>query len=512
MSKDVRDFLFRLDKIDSVWYNKVNWCAFARIEDHPWLIIRCKRYIRSVAKMLNKFHTLLISPYYSFFILLLSVIGYSFGDASIIAAMIVLVQLVALTLCLSDDLAPTLLPILSLIVLGTTLIGRMELMTPWIPCAYTLIPAVVLHFVWYRKYKALRVGPSFYALLGTAAAILLGGIGNLASIDFSSPIVWYYLLMMSVGLVALYLLFASEVKREKSYDQLRYFLLTLVFIGVLCTVVIGKNFFTWVLGSEKPLRVYDYFLLIPYRNVIANLLLLCLPAPFYFAGYTEDRLCPQILYFSVGFLFFGAMLLTAARAALVFGGVMLLCCLVYYLCSHKKWYCKLINFLVVVAGLTLLVYFFHEPILQLISSRLEGGVASPNEARWKLLLRSFEDFRDHPFFGIGFCSSQNADVYSAEGCVSWYHLYFPQIWGSLGLFGCVTFFYQLLVRARLALYKPSAKTVALVLCYLGIFFYSQFDPGEFVPIPFAALAVLMFVYLERHCEENGKYRIYKKRK
>lgn len=461
--------------------------------------------------MLNRIHTLLLSPCYFCFILLLSVVGYSLGGSAMIAVMIVLVQLIALTLCLSDDLAPTLLPLLSLIVLGTTLIGRMELMTPFIPCAYTLIPACVLHFIWYRKYKVIRIGASFYPLLGTAAAILLSGIGNLASTDFSKPIVWYYLLMMSVGLVMLYFLFASEVKREKSYDQLRYFLQALVFTGILCTVVIGGNFFTWVLESDAPLRVYDYFLLIPYRNVIANLLLLCLPAPFYFAGYVADRLTSQILYFSVGFLFFGAMLLTAARAALLFGALMLLLCLVYYFCSHKTWHCKILSFLVVVAGLTLVAYFFYEPISQLISSRLDGGLASPNEARWRLLLRSFEDFRDHPFFGIGFCSSQNADIYSAEGCISWYHLYFPQIWGSLGLFGCAMFFYQIFVRARLALYKPNAKTVALMLSYLGIFLYSQLDPGEFVPIPFAALAVLMFVYFERHCEENGRYRLYKRK-
>ncbi|MBO5270174.1 MAG: hypothetical protein J6B77_05270, partial [Clostridia bacterium] len=82
------------------------------------------------------------------------------------------------------------------------------------------------------------------------------------------------------------------------------------------------------------------------------------------------------------------------------------------------------------------------------------------------------------------------------------HLYFPQIWGGLGLVGCIAFAYQAVLRVKLILFRPNAKTVAIALSYIGLFLYSQTDPGEFIPIPFAALAVLMFVLLERHYEEG----------
>ncbi|MBR4033869.1 MAG: O-antigen ligase family protein, partial [Clostridia bacterium] len=183
----------------------------------------------------------------------------------------------------------------------------------------------------------------------------------------------------------------------------------------------------------------------------------------------------------------------------------LLISLVYYFVSKRAWYYKVLNFVIVAALITLLAYYLLEPITQLITSRLDGGLASVDEARWKLLLRSISDFKEHPLFGIGFCSTENADIYAADGCISWYHLYFPQIWGSLGLVGCVAFLYQLAIRARLAIFRPNATTVALALSYLGILLYSQTDPGEFVPIPFAALAVLIFVYLEKHYEnEKGR--------
>ena len=455
--------------------------------------------------MLEKIRTLLLSPYYSIFLLLLSAIGYTVGGNALIAVLMIEVQLVALVLCLSDDLAPVLLPTLCVIVLGTTLIGKMELITPWIPYGLTLVPAFVFHFICYRRAKVLCRGVTLSGLIATAAAILLSGIGNLDSTDYTDPTVWYYLCGMSVLPIVLYLIFASEVKREKRYDQMEYFLGVLVYVGILSAAVIGVNFVKWAFYTEGALQVKDYFDLIPYRNTIANILLLCLPAPFYFAGYAEKHPALEIASFSVGCLFYGAMVLTAARTAMLFGSILLLISLVYYFVSKRAWYYKVLNFVIVAALITLLAYYLLEPITQLITSRLDGGLASVDEARWKLLLRSISDFKEHPLFGIGFCSTENADIYAADGCISWYHLYFPQIWGSLGLVGCVAFLYQLAIRARLAIFRPNATTVALALSYLGILLYSQTDPGEFVPIPFAALAVLIFVYLEKHYEnEKGR--------
>lgn len=452
--------------------------------------------------MLNKIRSLLLSPYYTIFLLLLSAGGYVIGGNAVIAVMFIEVQLLALVLCLSDDLSPALLPTLSVIVLGTTMIGKIELLTPWIPYGFTLIPAAVLHLFCYSKKKVLRTGVTLWGILATAVAILLSGIGNLDMTDFEDPTVWYYLLAMSVGLVLLYFLFASEVKREKNYDQMHHFLGVLVCTGILCTVVIGVNFVRWVFLSEGAPSVQDYFDLIPYRNTIANMLLLCLPAPFYFAGYAQKHPAVGILSFSVGCFFYGAMLLTAARTAMIFGSLMILFVLIYYFRSRAALRYKLLNFVIVAAWLGLLAYLFLEPIAELLTSRLDGGIASVDEARYRLLLRSISDFKEYPLFGIGFCSYQNADIYAADGCISWYHLYFPQIWGSLGLVGCVAFLYQLLIRVKLSFFRPNAKTVALALSYLGILLYSQTDPGEFVPIPFAALAVLIFVYLEKHYEQH----------
>lgn len=452
--------------------------------------------------MLFKIRKILLSPYYTFFIFLLAATTYMLGDGALIACMLFEAALVALVLVLSDDLSPTLFPALSLIVQGTTLIGRIEILTPYIPYALILFPALIAHLILYRR--SFTLGVTLNGVVVTALSILFSGLGNRENTDYRDPTTIYYTLAMSVGLVLLYFLFAFAVKRRSEHDRMQRFLMTLCYVGALCAVIIIYNFLKWFLGYAGGSHVDFYYDLIPYRNTIANLLTLCMPAPFFFAGYAMKRPFAHVGMFLVGCLFYSAMLMTVARTAMLFGTVVLIVCLVYYLRGKEEWYFKFTSILIVLIGLSVVSVSFYEPILDLFSSRLENGLASLNEPRWLLFLRSITDFLEHPIFGIGFASTQNADIYHADACISWYHLYFPQIWGSLGLLGCLAFGYQLVLRAKLAFYKPTAETVAIALCYLGLLLYSQTDPGEFVPIPFAALGILMFVLLEHRYESLEK--------
>ena len=75
-------------------------------------------------------------------------------------------------------------------------------------------------------------------------------------------------------------------------------------------------------------------------------------------------------------------------------------------------------------------------------------------------------------------------------------MYFPQLWGSMGLLGLGAYMYQLVIRAKLIFTKPTAESTALGLIYLGLFLYSQTDVGEFTPIPFVVIVIIVFVLLE----------------
>jgi hypothetical protein len=182
---------------------------------------------------------------------------------------------------------------------------------------------------------------------------------------------------------------------------------------------------------------------------------------------------------------------------------MLLLCLLLFLRGRVSPWVKWGGIGLLLALVEALLLWKGDVIFAMFAHKLQdaGGLINPNEERVKLILASFRDFLANPVFGVGLGSVRNAEIYAAAGCISWYHSYFPQIWGSMGLVGCAAFGYQLYQRVRLCLFRPSADSVAVMLSCLGLFLYSQADPGEFIPVPFAVLGVLLYVMLERHAEE-----------
>ena len=72
----------------------------------------------------------------------------------------------------------------------------------------------------------------------------------------------------------------------------------------------------------------------------------------------------------------------------------------------------------------------------------------------------------------------------------------PQIFGSMGVVGVLGYGYQLVTRFILVLRKRSAEAITLGLSYFGLFLMSQVNPGEFCPVPYAIIAVLLFVLSE----------------
>jgi hypothetical protein len=420
------------------------------------------------------------------------------GEVVMVVGVAVQALAVAAILFLSDDLFPILLPILNITVATTTLIGRIEMLQP---CYLLVIPAVVgFVFHLFRYRKVLRIGKTFYGVLAAAVAILLSGIGHLKLSDYADPTALAYYLLMTVGLVAFYLLFVLIVKVERSYDPKQYMLSILTFLGAFCAIIVLSRFLHWIGLSDGELDVYEYFDFFHYRNTIANLLIIALPTPFFFAAYVVKRPAAHIGLFLLGCVYYCALLMTASRTAMIFGTLLFALSMVLYVAGREPWYFKVISVSILLVALAGLVGYLYEPIYRLLSFRFSEGITYDDEPRIQLLLRAIEDFKQYPIFGIGFISSKNADIYAADGCITWYHMYVPQIFGSLGLVGCAAYGFQLFQRLRLVLKAPNDRTVALALCYLGLLLYSQTDPGEFVPFPFAAIAVLIFVLLEHHEE------------
>ena len=125
------------------------------------------------------------------------------------------------------------------------------------------------------------------------------------------------------------------------------------------------------------------------------------------------------------------------------------------------------------------------------------NVVDDGEARVGLLKRSFADFKSNPVFGVGLGYTGNEDLYNpVKGAMNWYHMWLPQIWGSLGIVGLLCFGYQLFLRIKLAFTRREFPEVTLSLCYAGLLMMSQVNPGEFCPFPYALIATVIFILLE----------------
>lgn len=450
--------------------------------------------------MLCKIRRFTTTPYFLLIPFFIAALGLCGGQRTLLPAMIINAQIIALILFFCDDIFPAFLPAFCVITLGATNLATLSNFATAIPFALPAVAGTVFHLIYYRR--PLYLGASFKGLVATSVAILLSGLGTpLASRDFSTGGAIYHLIGLSVGLILVYLLFASNRRDERDYDPLDFFLWSMFFLGLLCCVVILYEFFTWFIPRTDlswaflKWKVVDFFNGFTYRNTISTLLIMCMPTAFYFAKQARRALL-QSLYFLSGLFMFACLALTGARTAWLFGTILLLICFVYYVYKNPMRVVKYLNLLMPAAIAAVLMILLYEPIAVIFIARLKNGFVSPTEARARLLVRSFEDFLAHPLFGIGISSLKNTDIYSGTGCICWYHLYFPQIWGSMGLLGMGTYLYQLYTRAKLILTKPTAQTTAMGLVYLGLFLYSQTDPGEFTPLPYAVIAVLLFVVLE----------------
>ena len=86
--------------------------------------------------------------------------------------------------------------------------------------------------------------------------------------------------------------------------------------------------------------------------------------------------------------------------------------------------------------------------------------------------------------------------------MAWYHMMTSQVVGSMGLVGIAAYLFQFIGRVKLIFRNFSMWSLCLGVSYLGILLMSQVNPGEFCPLPFELLTVLLFILQERRLEND----------
>ena len=418
---------------------------------------------------------------------------------TVLPGLAILVLLLAVTLFVSKSILPACYTFFAMICLGILLFPNFS---PVLEYWYVSLPAaagVILHPILYRK--EFHPGISFRGILACSAAVLLGGLGTIAVKEYFHPVSLFYVFSLSGGLVIAYFFFSSECAGDLKGQIGERYLWMMLLCGVVNSGILLFRCLQTFIVDGGVLYSANYLHRIPFRNTVATFLNMALPTPFFFA-LSAEKPWKKSLFFLLGGVFYFSLVLSAARTALLFGTVHMLLCIAYYFWKEKEKSIRRLHGIALAVLVITIMIFLKEAFFRVLLTKLDGGMVEANEERFILMFRSGKDFLSNPLFGIGLGSMKNADIYWAEGCICWYHMYIPQVIGSMGLVGIVTFGYALFLRGRLALHHMDRCGLAISMTYLGLFLCSQTDPGEFAPVPFAILAVMAFAILENRREHR----------
>ncbi len=418
------------------------------------------------------------------------------GETGLVCGARFLAVLLAVTMAVYQDVMVSAYSFFMLIALGVAALPNPQLLMAQWPFAIAPLTAIVVHAL--RWPKHFRPGKSFYGLLCASAAVILGGLGSISAREYFDPTAIGYVAGLSLGLLLVYYFFAGSCQGKEADRLTEQFLLALLLLGTVCAVLIVIPYIRVLAEYFRGARRLEdlaqqlFFL----RNQAGNLLVMTMPAPFYFAikkGLPRTVKCGAFL---LGCGFYFVCLICMSRSALLFGTVQVVLCILYCLYQERDRVAKRIYMLLLLLGTVVAYILFWDKIMAVLNVRLEEGLIKDNEIRVLQIMRSFQDFLRNPLFGVGLGYQGNADLYSAPGCIGWYHSYFPQIWGSLGLVGMALMGTQLWLRLKIMLRHRDRRAKVLSLVYIGLFLYSQTDPGEFCPVPYEVIAVMSFAVLE----------------
>ena len=403
-----------------------------------------------------------------------------------IAGVIAFAVLLCIILLVCEDIFATTLPFLLLSCIATNCYNSYGIFMPYI--AYAAIPAacIVAHFVVY--WKPITIGESFYGIGMVSIALLLGGVGYFGFMEYIYGA--YYILGLGIGMMICYGLMKSQFAASRNYDAKERFAVIMTLMGTLCVGMVAVGYLRKWIGIEYQVQHELPFS----RNNVSTLLMFAMPFPLYFTDKKKSL-------GTLSVVFYGTICFTTSRGGMLFGALEFLICALFWFFQDKTklWY-RLQVCLIIISGLLFCCGRFAYEVLQ---ERLLTNNQIAKDTRYTMMWQAWDNFLENPFVGTGLLEK---DLKYAEtrkaGALTWYHMMIPQVVGSMGIVGVLCYGYQILGRIRLVFKQKNAWTMILGISYLGILLMSQVNPGEFCPLPFELLTVLLFILIEEETKES----------
>jgi hypothetical protein len=410
----------------------------------------------------------------------------------------VLVMITAVMLLVSSRLTDAMLPAMLLGVLVTACYNSADkfLSPDFIWVAVPAVAAVVFHFILYRK--PLRIGRSFWGLCAVTVAVTLGGVGTITQAEYFSGTALFYVFGLGIGMMLFYLLVKSQSIGDSKEGVAR----AVYAAGMLAVFCIFWIYYrNWDIFLDQ-----GEFLSPQLGNNVSTFLMLAMPFPLFYASRRYvDVFATLLMYVAAVF--------SGSRAGLVMGTAEFLFLLVIYAIVYQKGiggWIRRIFYIGITVGFVVGVVYFLPQLARLsgmavaedmtrteVVKYLYDNFVHSGEARVGLLGRMKLDFFSNPVFGVGIGYTGNSDIYNpVKGAMNWYHMWFAQVIGGLGVVGVLAYGYQLVDRVITFFKNRCYIHFTFLMSYMGLFLMSQVNPGEFCPVPYAMLAVTYFLMME----------------
>ena len=414
------------------------------------------------------------------------------------------------TLLLSSRLTDAMQPAMLLCVFVTRCYDSSEAFFAKIPYLIPVVLAIILHFVIYAKRLKFGIGQSFFGLCGVTLAVTLGGLGTISSAEYFAGGARVYVFGLGIGMVLFYLLVKANTDEGSARDVLRVMYVTGLFA---CFCVLRFYAADWETVMETH-RLVEF----QSSNNLATFLMIAMPVPLFYASRRYVDILSVVLIYICTFL-------TGSRGGLLMGTIEFVLIFLAFAFYEKRIFNRILYALIAVAFIWTVYEYLPDLAefygIQLGSAadgtnnlayyieKLKGFFVRDGEARVVLLDRMFKDFDTNPLFGVGIGYTGNSDAYNpVKGAMNWYHMWFAQVIGGLGVLGILAYGYQLVERIVIFFRNQSLLHFTFLMSYLGLFLMSQVNPGEFCPMPYAALAMTFFALMEkgtlRFSEMGGK--------
>ncbi len=442
-------------------------------------------------KRLEAIRAFLLSKPYMVILLAAACVVTAFGLE--FAGLWVFIIITLFTLVVSDELISATLPFLLITTFMIKSFDSFKFYSRFIFLTPFIALIIISHFVLYPK--VIKAGSSLWSLLAVTAAVTLGGLGSISAKEYFSLTSLFYIAGLGIGMVIVYIVTCSYFESTEKTSIHRTFSYIMFIVCLFACLMIILHYAV----NIKTVIATRSILEMQWRNNISTVIMLTMPFTFYLS-------IKNYLYAFPAFLTMPCLILTSSRGGLLFGAVEFMLCCIYIIYADKK---NRFKTLIILTACGFAVIILSGDILAFISktvNRLDADVIS-SDPRAGFIARAVEDFKACPVFGRGIGYMGNRDIYaSKEFAANWYHSAPFQIIGSFGTLGIIAFGYQFIRRNKVFWSKISFFTIAVYFSYIGIFLMSLVNPGEFCPVPYELLVVMMFAIIERNCPVN-KYTV-----